>query len=365
MRRALWIVYFVFCVQAWGGEIVLKNGDRLTGKILRMDQSNLEFETELVGKVSVPWSAVVRIESDTPVYVSIRDSEIVKGQLSMIDGRVQVHVKDAAPPEYPKDAIRTIRSEDEQRAFLARTKTKPPGLFKMWGGSLDTAISITRGNADTKTLNLGIRAARITPGNNVRLYVMTIFSDSSTNKETTRFAEAIRGGSRYEVNFSKRLFTFGFTDLERDQFQGLESRFVGGGGLGVNLIKTSKTSFQVFSGGSSNREEFQNNVKRYSREFVIGNDLTRQLTPATSVTESFIIYPNLSSRGQYRVSFDSSIVTRLNRWLAWHVTTSNRYTSSPVTGKQHNDMLLTTGIRFVHRGESLQNVEARPELRRR
>jgi hypothetical protein len=102
-----------------------------------------------------------------------------------------------------------------------------------------------------------------------------------------------------------------------------------------------------------------------SREFVAGNDLTRQLTPTTSVTETLIVYPNLSSLGQYRVTFDSSIVTQLNKWLAWHVTASNRYASSPASGVKNNDLLLTTGIRFVHRGEALQNVEARPELRRR
>jgi putative salt-induced outer membrane protein YdiY len=365
MRRTFWLFYFLCCVQAWAGEVVLKNGDRLTGKVIRMDKTSLELESELLGKISMPWVAVVKIESETPVYVSFSDSEVVKGQLSMIDGRIQVLVKDAAAQNYPKDAVRAIRSEEEQRAFMSRPKVKQPGLFDLWGGSVDTAISITRGNADTKTLNLGIRTARITPRNNVRLYVTTMFSESSTDKQTTRFAEAIRGGSRYEVNLGPRFFTFGFTDLEHDQFQGLESRFVGGGGVGMNVIKTAKTSFQVFSGGSSNREEFQNSPRRYSREFVAGNDLTRQLTAATSVTQSFIIYPNLSSRGQYRINFDSSIVTRLNSWLAWHVTTSNRYTSNPAAGKHRNDLLLTTGIRFVHRGEALQNVEARPELRRR
>src|SRR5262249_13423894 len=157
------------------------------------------------------------------------------------------------------------------------------------------------------------------PQNNMRVYVMTIFSESSTDKQSTRFAEAIRGGTRYEMNLGPRFFTFGFTDMEHDQFQGLQSRLVGGGGVGMNVIKTKKTSLQVFSGGSSNREQFQNSVKRYSREFVAGNDLTRQLTSTTSVMQSFVIYPNLSSRGQYRIAFDSSIVTRLNKWLAWHV----------------------------------------------
>src|SRR5262245_7186645 len=228
MRKPLWIIFFLCSVQAWAGEIVLKNGDRLTGKILRMDQSSMVFESDLIGKVTVPWNAVVKIDSDTPVYVSFSDKEVVKGRLSMIDGKIQVITKESPSPDYAKGAVRAIRSEEEQRAFLSRPKTRQPGMFDQWGGSLDTAISITRGNADTKTFNIGVRAAKITPEKNIRLYVTTVFSDSSTGGQTTHFAEAIRGGTRYEVNVSKRLFTFGFTDFEHDQFQGLKSRLVGG-----------------------------------------------------------------------------------------------------------------------------------------
>ena len=37
-------------------------------------------------------------------------------------------------------------------------------------------------------------------------------------------ANAIRGGSRYEVNINDKMFTFGFVDLEFDEFQALDLR---------------------------------------------------------------------------------------------------------------------------------------------
>src|SRR5881409_3735035 len=101
MRPSICLLYLLCCVHAWAGEVVLKNGDRLTGKIVRMDKSSLDLDTDLLGKISVPWNAVVKIDSDTPVYVSIGDSAIVKGKLSMIDGRVRVLTKDTLPAEYP------------------------------------------------------------------------------------------------------------------------------------------------------------------------------------------------------------------------------------------------------------------------
>ena len=194
---------------------------------------------------------------------------------------------------------------------------------------------------------------------------MSILSDSAGGSRAPAFANTLRGGYRYEVNVSRRSFSFSFTDFEHDQFQGLSLRMVGGGGMGFNLVKNPKTSFQIFSGGSVNREHFRNGVQRHSREFVLGNDFVRQVNRNVSVTETLFMYPNLSDRGQYRVNLDSSIVTRLNNWLGWQVTVSNRYVSNPAGNNKNNDLLLTTGIRFMHRAETAQNVEARPEFRRR
>jgi len=364
MRRALWLIYFLFALRAWAGEVVLKNGDRLTGRIIRMDKSTVELETELLGKISAPWNVITKIQSDTPVYVSVDDGKAVLGKISMVDGRVEVRVKDAdAPIAYPKDKIREMRSEEEQRACLRRSRVKAPGPFDGWGGSVEAAVSAPGGNSSSETFNFGLRAVRASSNDRLGIYFISIFSD--TGRTPASFTNTWRGGSRYEANMGRRFYTFGFNDVEHDRFQNLDLRVVGGGGLGFRVMKTPKTLFQVFSGGSANHEDFHNGIVRRSREFVFGHDFSRQLSKTVSATESLIVYPNLSNRGQYRVNFDSTLVTRLNSWLAWQVTTSSRYISNPAPGNKNNDVLMTTGIRFMRRPESAQNVEARPELRRR
>ena len=252
MRKLLCFLV-LFCIEAKAGEIVFENGDRLTGKVSRVTDSHVILATELLGELLIPKVAIERMkEDDAPV---------------------------------------------EQHQLVAATPAPQPVLqqrFNLWGGSVDAAISATHGNADTRTLNFGFRTARISQGNKLSLYATSIFSKSSTNNRTT-IADAIRGGTRYEVNFSRRFFTFGFTDLEHDQFQGLDRRVVGGGGLGLNVIKNSKTTLQVFSGGSANLEKFRNRIARQSREFVAGYDVSHQLTSVTSLSESLMVYRNLSS----------------------------------------------------------------------
>lgn len=53
---------------------------------------------------------------------------------------------------------------------------------------------------------------------------------------------------------------------------------------------------------------------------------------------------DLTSTGDYRLTFDTSAVTNLNKWLGWHVTLSDRYLSNSMVGANKNDLRLTTGV---------------------
>lgn len=51
-----------------------------------------------------------------------------------------------------------------------------------------------------------------------------------------------------------------------------------GGGLGHYIVKNERTQFQVFGGGSYNRENFSNGVKRNSGEILAGEELSLKLS---------------------------------------------------------------------------------------
>jgi hypothetical protein len=51
--------------QAIADQITLKNGDRVTGKIVKSDGGKLVVKTELIGDVSVDLSAVTNITTDS------------------------------------------------------------------------------------------------------------------------------------------------------------------------------------------------------------------------------------------------------------------------------------------------------------
>jgi putative salt-induced outer membrane protein len=166
------------------------------------------------------------------------------------------------------------------------------------------------------------------------------------NNVNSPTANALRGGWTYNRDVTPRFFVATLNTYEHDQFQNLRLRFVAGGGFGVNVIKHGKATLSLAGGGDYERENFTNVLQRNSAEANFAEDLTYKFSAATSLTEDFHIFPNLSDTGQYRMNFDLSAVTAIKKWLAWHVTASDRYLSDPVLGHLRNDVLLSTGLRL-------------------
>jgi hypothetical protein len=129
------------------------------------------------------------------------------------------------------------------------------------------------------------------------------------------------------------------------------------------VINTKNTQFDVFGGGSFNQEYFSSYVTtnpapppadilvpsetRHSAEVLVGESLSTKLGSRTTLSEQLTFFPNLSSLGDYRVTFDATASTKLKTWLAWQITFSDRYISNPPLNLKGNDLLLSTGLRLT------------------
>ena len=337
----------LLCAVGMADQVTLKNGDRLTGAIVKSDGKTLTIKY-YEGSVTVPWEQVDAISSSGPLYLTLKGGQIVNGPVVFADGKVEVDTAGAGKITTSKDAIEIIRSKEEEGDYQAEIERyRNPKLLDLWTGFIDTGLAAARGNSETTTFNLGFNAARVTPRDKISVYISSLYASQSTAGKSATTANAIRGGLRYEVNVSDKLFAFGFTDQEHDKFQDLDLRAVFGGGLGLHAIKTNTTLLDLFGGASLNKEFFSTGLNRTSVEALVGEELNHKVSRSTTLREKLSFYPNISSVGDYRLNFDSGIVTQLSRWLSWQVSLSDRYLTNPVAGKKTNDILLTTGLRVT------------------
>jgi putative salt-induced outer membrane protein len=351
MKKIMLVVaaFVVLCPIVFADQITLKNGDRLTGDIVKSDDKVLILKSEFAGEVTVQWAAVDTITSAHSLHVGLKDGQTIVGTVSPNDGKVQVQSRDAGPVSTTKDAIVVMRSDKEQADYDAEIdRLKHPHLTDFWGGFIDTGLSTTKGNSDTLSFTLGAKAVRTTSSDKITVYTNSIFAKNDTTGTSVTTAHAIIGGVRGDFNLNPRMFAFGFTDFDYDQFQMLNLRNVLGGGGGYHVLKTKRTIFDLSGGGAYDQAFYSTGVNIKSAEVVAGEELFYQISSRSSFSENLQFFPNLSNTGQYRMTFDSTMTTKINNWLNWQASFGDRYVSDPIPGIKKNDLLLTTGVRLTY-----------------
>lgn len=332
----------------WADQITLKNGDRLTGSLLKSDDKNLVLKSESAGTVTIPWDGVVAISAPGPLYVGLKDGQMIVGSIATSDGKFTITTQAAGVVTTAKDSIQFIRSKDEQTAYETEIdRYGNPRLIDLWTGTFDLGYAASKGNATTQSLTMAANAIRATSRDKITAYYTSLFASNDVAGKSITSANFKRGGVSYNLNVRKKIFVFGSVDLETDRFQSLDLRFVPAGGIGYHAIATEKTQLDLNAGAAANREFFSTGLSRTSAELLLGEDLVHKFTATTSLHEKLVFFPNLSDGGNYRINFDTTLITSIRRWLSWQFTISDRFLSDPVPGRKKNDALFSTGLRLT------------------
>jgi putative salt-induced outer membrane protein YdiY len=334
-----WVAVFC-CNLALADVIVMKNGDRVTGSIVKKSGKEITIKTDKFGVVTTSWEDVESVKADKPVNLVLEDGRTIQGTMATVRDKIEVTAKDTTLTVAPPD-VATIRDAAEQQAY---ERLLHPGWGQLWTGTGTIGFAGTSGNAKTLTFTTGVNAARVTNTDKTSLYFNIIKASALINGKSASTAQAVRGGLAYGHDLSPRLFVNAFNDYEYDRFQDLDLRFVLGGGFGFHAVKTERSRLDLLGGGAFNRSSFSNSLVRKSAEIYWGDEYSLKLNAATSLVQSFRMFNDMSNAGDYRVNFDVGASTKISKWLTWNVSLSDRYLNNPAPGRKTNDLLYTTGL---------------------
>lgn len=353
----IFILLFALVPAALADTVTLKNGDHLTGSITGSDGKELTLKTDYAGEIKIQWTAVMDVTSANPLYVVTSGKKTVNGNLTMAGPDLIVHTATEGEVQVPIAQLAAVRSVADQQAY---EKSLRPGLIEAWTGNVNLALAFARGNSDTTNLSTGLNADRKTTNDEIKLYTSSIYTTSGRTTAGTPSgvtADAILAGARYDRNLNKKLFAFVSGDFTHDALQDLNLQSIYSGGLGWHAINNAKTTLDVLGGVNYTRETYSGgpgagmNVQRNLAGLTAGEVFMHKFGATTTLTEDFTFYPDLSDFSQYRFALDSALVTKINKWLGWQTTFSDRYvTDPPILGTKSNDVILSTGlnIAFAH-----------------
>ena len=346
---------FLFLLSSglWADQIQMKNGDRVTGSIVKKDGKTLTIKSVHFGLVTLPWEEVDSVKTDEPLTVVLPGDKTVKGNLVTKQGQIEVTAPGATAETVPPASILVLRNTAEEATYR---RMLHPSFLRLWLISSNLSLAGTAGNSQNRTFTLPVNAVRVTNNDKTNLYFNFISASATINKVDSLTARAAHGGLSYNRNLSKHIFANVFNDYQYDRFQDLDLRVVAGGGLGFTLWQRAETArLDVTAGGAWNHESYgsQPPAKLFSRssaEGFWGNDFSYKFSKRLGLTERYRMFNNLTDAGVYRQNFDTAVTVTLMKWLTWNASLSDGFVSNPVGAFKKNDFLYSTGfgVMFTH-----------------
>jgi hypothetical protein len=326
----------------------MKNGDQVTGSIIKKDAATLTIKTVNFGTVTLSWDQIVSVKADAPLTVVLPNDKSVQGTITTSGDKIVINETGTTDTVAPKDIV-ALRNADEQKAYLKLLK---PGLFELWLITGNIAFAGTSGNSTSRTFTIPINLVRATRNDKLTLYFSYVNGQATVNGVSAETANAIRGGWSYSHNLAPKIFANVFNDYTHDVFQNLNLRGVLGGGLGWHAWKKDKGFIDLVGGADFNHSSYMASTAapaytQNAAEAFFGDDLGYKLGKKFALTQSYRLFENLSQTGNERQTFNLGFSAVVAKYLTWNASAIDQYISDPAPGRKKNDFLYSTGLGFT------------------
>jgi putative salt-induced outer membrane protein YdiY len=323
-RLLVVIPMLALCLTASAGELMLKNGDRLTGKIVEETEEAVVIETEYAGKLKIARKHIEKV--------------IVAPQTTAVaDTANRVAPKPAAAPVPAPPAV--VRSSSN--GFVGKMRSITTG----WDGTANIGFSYTSGNSNNITMTTGLRATKSRPQDGLTIYVRSLWNSNHGSNTNVTTQNAFWGGARYDRTIDQRLFGFISYDFERDKPKRLRFRSVAGGGLGHRTIKNDRTELELFGGLAWNRT-WQTNSDTNTPEGLAGVTFRHKINDKLRFQNAASFFQNVTDLNEYRAIFDATLSIDVTKKVGFYVSIGDRFNSDPFGSAKKNDFLFTTGMKW-------------------
>ncbi len=215
--------------------IVMKNGDRITGEIKRLENAVLVVDLDWVdGSISINWFKVARLESTALFIVKLEDGTVYSARVITPEGPAPVNLE-----IQPVDA-ESLTVEKTQVAAMTQTSE---GILNRFSGKITLGATYSKGNSATQ-YNIGSELD----------YTQTRWAgklDYTSNLSSSTGASA---ATRNQLDLAayhflrKNYFYGGTIGFLQSSTQGIQRQASVGGGLGRFLKNTNRVRFSVLGG---------------------------------------------------------------------------------------------------------------------
>jgi putative salt-induced outer membrane protein YdiY len=306
--------------------VVLKNGDRITGRIVKMENKRLEIDPPYSDIVKIKWEDVQSITSERPMSVKLYgESDLPENVGEQKLDRIIL---------YTLEENGAIRLEDVRAINF--TENDYRGYISLGGNQ-------TSGNTQTQAMNISGTLM-------YRILEHRYNLDGKYNRAQADNEDTANNGAfniKYDYFLKRRLYVGGLNLVESDQFQNLSVRNTSGIILGYDLLDREHHNLTFGAGPAAVYQDFTTEpstitpsatwLLRY--EFMFrGDDVVffhRQQG-----------FKDLGHGSATRVNADQGIRVKITSNWRVNFEYDLRYNSLPVAGRKTTDTNIIFGFSY-------------------
>ena len=338
MRNVIYpvlICSILWAATAGADEVFLRNGDRLSGTVVRLTDGKLAFESAAAGKVTIDLAQIQTLATTDRVEIHLTDG-------TTFNRRIEA----GQPDQFGIETDGMLRAQTFQLTQLA--SINPPAKPQpKWGGNVSVGATVTSGNTSTVTANASANLSRRTEKDRITAgfdYAKGRQKDPDTGeKVTTEDWWRIQG--RYDYFISGKFFVFGNGRYEKDAVALLDRRVVVGGGAGYQWIESERTNFSTSLGVASVFEKYTNQTDSNNElSLQAGYNFDRQLTKTVKFAHDLSYYPSFDDFGDYYLTATADIQANLTKNMFASFKTIFNFDATPATNRGSTDVKYILGV---------------------
>jgi putative salt-induced outer membrane protein YdiY len=321
------LLLFLMLSEVMADQVVLINGDSLSGTIEKVTGGKLTLKTDYSGPIEIDVSKIKEITTSAPVEVHLKNGEILKGRLNTGEhGHVSVE----------KSGERETTFFDWEK--LASINPPPAN----WAGSITIGANSQTGNTHTNGASVAFRASRKTDKERFSLGYQ--FNYAHENNAVT--VRNHYGFLKYDYFFTKRFYGYLGTEFLSDTFRDLKLRIAVGPGVGYQIWDDEIKSFSV-EGGLSYVNEIHKEGK--DDDFLtvrLGSDFRYKIAAFLIFSDELILYPRLDYIGRYLLHNEARLAAPVGSGWALRLANILDRDSNPPPETKKNDIQWILGLQY-------------------
>jgi Protein of unknown function, DUF481 len=352
------------------------NGDVLTGRLVRVIDGRITFDSTMVGEITVPWSKVETLDSDQPFAVMDKDQQLAKktaaaripvGPLHVEDGTIDLVTASGEKKTFPTNKTQYVVNAPVLHREIARRAD----LFYGWTGNINLGATLVQGTNTSQTYTGELALLRTLPtvtwlpavsktslnlsGTYGLLTQPEIVSNGAIVQAPSELkTNILHGDTEYDRYLSKRFFWLAAASADHNFGSGLNLQQTYGSGLGLTVVREPNQTLDLKANLHYQQQQFYNGVLSNlgtASVNLVGadiNDTYRYMfDDGIKLNQTLTLSPSFNIRKAYSVNATSGILIPFYESLNFNVSATDNYLGDPPQGFRRNTFQFTTGFSYA------------------